>query len=62
MWNIRKNWKKGDRSQTIRFFEKIDDMREVIALWVDTLGKLEENLALIFQFWPGSSKSMVSQV
>jgi hypothetical protein len=62
MWDIRKNWKKGDRSQTTRFFGKIDDMREVIALWIDTLGKLEQNLALLFQFWPGAGKLMVSQV
>jgi hypothetical protein len=56
MWDLRKNWKKGDRSQTTCFFEKIDDMREVIALWIDTLGKLEENLALIFQIWPGAGR------
>ncbi|CAI9638126.1 unnamed protein product [Alternaria burnsii] len=54
IWDIQKNWKKGDRSQTTRFFEKIDDMREVIALWIDTLGKLEDHIALVFQFWPGA--------
>ncbi|RII10999.1 hypothetical protein CUC08_Gglean007001 [Alternaria sp. MG1] len=62
VWGIRKNWKRGDRSQTTHFFEIMNGMREIIALRIDSVAQLEEMLALYSQFRPGTDlESIVSE-